>query len=328
MHTIAVVIPCHNEALTIGAVVEGFRKSLPEASIHVFDNSSSDGTADVARAAGAQVHLVPTRGKGEAVRAMFRDVEASVFVMVDGDLTYPAERARDLIQPIIEGRADMVVATRLRQSDTSGFRRFHLLGNRIVLMCINALFDARLSDVLSGYRAFSRRFVKTMPVLSRGFEIETEMTLHALEHRVPVIEMPIAYGARPPGSESKLHTFRDGYRVLATIVRLYKDYRPLQFFGIPGVALLLIGIAIGFIVVREFLELGHVVGVARAVFAVFSCLFGIVAIATALVLETVNRRAGEIYVLIADHLITRNAPPTAPADPDATRDRAPRDRAS
>lgn len=195
-------------------------------------------------------------------------------------------------------------------------------------MCINALFDAQLSDVLSGYRAFSRRFVKTVPVLSRGFEIETEITLHALAHRIPVIEMPIAYGARPPGSESKLHTFRDGYRVLATILRLYKDYRPLQFFGIPGAALLLIGITIGFIVTREFLELGQVVGVARAVFAVFSCLFGIVAIATALVLETVNRRAGEIYVLVADHLITRNAPPTGPADSDAPRDRAPRDRAS
>jgi glycosyltransferase involved in cell wall biosynthesis len=325
MHTIAVVIPCHNEAPTIGAVVEGFRKSLPEASIHVFDNDSSDGTADVARAAGARVHWVPTRGKGETVRAMFRDVDASVFVMVDGDLTYPAERARDLIRPIVEGRADMVVATRLQQGDTSGFRPFHVLGNRIVLTCINALFHAQLSDVLSGYRAFSRRFVKTVPVLSRGFEIETEITLHALEHRVPVIEMPIAYGARPPGSESKLHTFRDGYRVLATILRLYKDYRPLQFFGIPGAALLLIGIAVGFIVVREFLELGQVVGVARAVFAVFSCLFGMVAMATALVLETVNRRAGELYVLVADHLITRNPLPTAPADPDAPRARAPRD---
>src|SRR5262245_5862435 len=328
MPTIAVVIPCHNEALTIHAVVAGFRKSLPEASVHVFDNGSSDGTADVARAAGAQVHLVPTRGKGEAVRAMFRDVDASIFVMVDGDLTYPAERARDLIQPIIQGRADMVVATRLQQSDTSGFPPFHRLGNRIVLMCINALFDARLSDVLSGYRAFSRRFVKTVPILSRGFEIETEITLHALEHRIPVIEMPIVYSARPPGSESKLRTFRDGYRVLATILRLYKDYRPLQFFGIPGAALLLIGMTIGLVVIREFLELGQVVGVARAVFAVFSCLFGIVAIATALVLETVNRRAGEIYVLVTDHLITRNTPPTAPPGPDETSDRASRDRAS
>jgi glycosyltransferase involved in cell wall biosynthesis len=326
MHTIAVVIPCHNEALTIGAVVEGFRKSLPEASIHVFDNGSSDGTADVARAAGAEVHLVPTRGKGEAVRAMFRDVDASVLVMVDGDLTYPAERARDLIQPIIEGRADMVVATRLQQGDTSAFRPFHALGNRIVLMCINALFDAQLSDVLSGYRAFSRRFVKTVPVLSRGFEIETEITLHALEQRIPMLEVSVAYGARPRGSESKLNTFRDGYRVLATIVRLYKDYRPLRFFGLPGAVLLLIGVAIGIIVIREFLELGQVVGVARAVFAVFSCLIGMVAIATALILETVNRRTREIYVLVADHLLSRSAPTTMQADAHARSDRTSRDR--
>lgn len=305
MPAIAVVIPCHNEALTIGAVIEGFRRNLPEASIHVFDNSSSDTTADIARAAGAVVHPVPTRGKGEVVRAMFRDVDAEVFVMVDGDQTYPAERARDLIQPILEGRADMVVATRLQQHNAAGFRPFHVLGNRMVLRLINALFDVQLSDVLSGYRAFSRRFVKTMPVLSRGFEIESEITLHALEYRVPVLEIPIAYGARPHGSESKLQTFRDGWRVVMTIVRLYKDYRPLRFFAIPGAVLLAVGLAIGVVVINEFLELGRVAGVARAVLAVFSCLLGMLAIATALVLETVNRRAREIYLLVADQVISR-----------------------
>src|SRR5262245_30574526 len=305
MPAIAVVIPCYNEALTIGAVIAGFRKSLPEASIHVFDNSSSDKTADIARAAGAVVHPVPTRGKGEVVRAMFRDVDAEVFVMVDGDQTYPAERARDLIQPVIEGRADMVVATRLQQHDPAGFRPFHVLGNRLVLRLINALFDVQFSDVLSGYRAFSRRFVKTMPVLSRGFEIESEITLHALEYRVPVLEIPIAYGARPQGSESKLQTFRDGCRVVATIVRLYKDYRQLRFFGLPGLVLLLLGLGIGVVVVHEFLELGRVAGVARAVLAVFSCLVGMLAIATALVLETLNRRARELYLLVADHVISR-----------------------
>lgn len=305
MPAIAVVIPCHNEALTIGAVIAGFRRHLPEASIHVFDNSSSDKTADIARAAGAVVHPVPTRGKGEVVRAMFRDVDAEVFVMVDGDQTYPAERARELIQPVIEGRADMVVATRLQEHDPAGFRPFHVLGNRLVLRLINALFDVQFSDVLSGYRAFSRRFVKTMPVLSRGFEIESEITLHALEYRVPVLEMPIAYGARPHGSESKLQTFRDGCRVIATIFRLYKDYRPLRFFGLPGLVLLALGLAIGVVVVHEFLELGRVAGVARAVLAVFSCLVGMLAIATALVLETVNRRAREIYLLVADQVISR-----------------------
>lgn len=303
---ITVVIPCYNEALTIGAVVEGFRKSLPEASIYVFDNSSSDATAAIARAAGAVVYPVPTRGKGEVVRAMFRDVDADVFLMVDGDQTYPPERARDLIQPVIEGRADMVVATRLQERNTAGFRPLHVLGNRMVLKLINTLFDVQLTDVLSGYRAFSRRFVKTMPVLSRGFEIESEITLHALEHRVPVLEMPIAYGARPHGSESKLQTFRDGCRVVLTIVRLFKDYRPLRFFGLPGAVLLAVGLAVGIVVIQEFLELGRVQGVARAVFAVFSCLVGMLAIATALVLETVNRRAREIYLLVADHVISRD----------------------
>lgn len=305
MPTVAIVIPCYNEALTIGAVVEGFRRSLPEASIYVFDNSSSDRTAEIARAAGATVRPVPTRGKGEVVRAMFRDVDADVFIMVDGDQTYPPERARDLIQPVLEGRADMVVATRLEQHNSAGFRPFHVLGNTMVLRLINALFDVQLSDVLSGYRAFSRRFVKTMPVLSRGFEIESEITLHALEHRIPVLEIPIAYGVRPQGSESKLQTVRDGLRVVATIIRLYKDYRPLRFFGLPGAVLLIVGIAIGFVVVDEFLELGKVVGVARAVFAVFSCLVGMLAIATALVLETVNRRARELYLLVADQVISR-----------------------
>lgn len=305
MPTVAIVIPCYNEALTIGAVVEGFRKNLPEAAIYVFDNSSSDKTAEIARAAGATVRAVPTRGKGEVVRAMFRDVDADVFIMVDGDQTYPPERARDLIQPILEGRADMVVATRLEQDNSAGFRPFHVLGNAMVLKTINGLFDAQFSDVLSGYRAFSRRFVKTMPVLSRGFEIESEITLHALEYRVPVLEIPIAYSARPHGSESKLHTLRDGYRVLMTIFRLYKDYRPLRFFGLPGTVLLVGGIAIGMVVIHEFLELGQVVGVARAVFAVFSCLVGMLGIATALVLETLNRRAREIYLLVADHVISR-----------------------
>jgi hypothetical protein len=213
---------------------------------------------------------------------------------------------RDLIQPIIEGSADMVVATRLEKHNPAGFRPFHVLGNRMVLKLINSLFDVQFSDVLSGYRAFSRRFVKTMPVLSRGFEIESEITLHALEHRVPVLEIPIAYGARPHGSESKLQTFRDGCRVIGTIIRLYKDYRPLRFFGWPGLILLGIGVAIGIVVIHEFLELGRVAGVARAVLAVLSCLLGMLAIATALVLETVNRRAREIYLLVADHVISRD----------------------
>jgi glycosyltransferase involved in cell wall biosynthesis len=307
MNSVAVIVPCHNEALTIAAVVRAFKASLPEAEVHVFDNDSSDGTAAAARSAGAIVHSVPVRGKGEVVRAMFRDVDADIYLMVDGDGTYPAERARELLQPIVGGRAEMVVATRLDDHSRGGFRPLHVAGNRMILRTINAFFDVKFTDVLSGYRAFSRRFVKTMPVLSRGFEIETEITLHAAEYRVPVVEMPMQYRARPAGSTSKLRTFRDGLQVLLTIVRLHKDYRPLAFFAVPGFLLLLAGVGAGLLVVREFLELGRVVGIARSVFSVFACILGISAIATALILETVNRRAREIYHLIADHVISSSA---------------------
>lgn len=307
MPRIAVAIPCHNEARTVGAVIAAFRECLPEASIHVLDNSSSDDTARIAREAGATVHPVPALGKGEVVRVMFREIDSDILIMVDGDQTYPPERARDLMQPIIDGRAEMVVGTRLGQPGAGSFRPWHVFGNKLVIRAINALFQARLSDALSGYRAFSRRFAKTMPVLSRGFEIETEITLHALEHGIAIVEVPVAYGARPTGSESKLRTFRDGYRVLATILRLYKDYRPLRFFGTAGALLGAAGVAVGVLVVREFLELGQVVGVARAVLSVSACLVGMVAFATGLILETVNRRARELYVLVADQIIAAGA---------------------
>jgi glycosyltransferase involved in cell wall biosynthesis len=305
---IAVVIPCYNEQATIAGVIADFRRELPEAAIHVFDNNSSDGTGDIARAAGATVQLVPTQGKGEVVRAMFRDVDADILVMVDGDATYPASRARELIAPVAAGRADMVVGTRLQQYDSESFRPLHVFGNNLVLHVINAFFGARLTDVMSGYRAFSRRFVKTVPILSRGFEIETEMTLHALEHRFPVVEVGVPYGERPEGSVSKLHTFRDGSRVLATILRLYKDYRPMAFFGLVGLAFLALGTAAGVLVTIEFLESGQVIGVARAIFAVACGIVGVLALATGAILDTVNRRARELYVLLADHVVDRRRP--------------------
>jgi glycosyltransferase involved in cell wall biosynthesis len=321
MNSIAVIIPCYNEAVTIAAVVHAFKASLPEAEVHVFDNDSLDRTAHIARAAGAVVHRVPVRGKGEVVRAMFRDIDADLYVMADGDGTYPAERARDLLEPILSGRAEMVVATRL-EDHAAGFRPLHVAGNRMILRTINAFFNVAFTDVLSGYRAFSRRFVKTMPVLSRGFEIETEITLHAAEYRVPVVEIPMHYRARPAGSVSKLRTFRDGLKVLLTIVRLHKDCRPLAFFAVPGFILFFAGVAVGLVVVQEFLELGRVVGVARSVFAVFACIFGISAIATALILETVNRRARELYHLIADHVVPGRAREVEPARYGALRGRS------
>ncbi len=300
---IAVAIPCYNEAITVAKVVEDFRRALPEATIHVFDNNSTDGTGEAAARAGAIVHFVSARGKGEAVRAIFRELDADVIVMADGDSTYEAGRVRELIAPVIAREAEMTVATRLRQAGPENFRTFHVFGNRLVLRAINTLFGTNLSDVLSGYRAFSRRFVKTMPVLSRGFEVETEITLHALEHRQPIVEVPLPYGARPEGSASKLNTLQDGRRVLTTLFQLYKDYRPLMFFGIPGAVLLAAGIFAGVLVVGEFIDAGKVAGIARAVFAVSCCLLGTVALATGLILDTVNRRARELYVMLADHVV-------------------------
>lgn len=302
---VAILIPCYNEAATIAQVVADCRRGIPEAEIHVFDNNSSDGSDALALAAGARVHRVPTQGKGEVVRAMFREVDADLFVMVDGDATYPAERMRELMAPVIEQRADMVVGTRMQHHGSESFRPLHVIGNNLVLHVINAFFGARLTDAMSGFRAFSRRFVKTMPVLSHGFEIETEMTLHALEHRLPVVEIAVPYGERPPGSASKLHTFRDGFRVLGTIFRLYKDYRPMAFFGLLGLAFLAIGAAAGVLVTIEFLEMGQVIGVARAVFAVACGIVGVLSLGTGAILDTVNRRAREIYVLLADQVVDK-----------------------
>jgi glycosyltransferase involved in cell wall biosynthesis len=306
---IAVAIPCFNEAVTIAKVVDDFRRALPGAAIHVFDNNSSDGSGEIAAQAGAVVHFVPGPGKGEVVRAIFRDIGADVLVMVDGDDTYAAGEVHQLIAPVMSGKAEMVVGTRLGEAGPASFRPMHVFGNRLVLRCINTLFGTRLSDVLSGYRAFSRRFAKTMPVLSRGFEIETEITLHALEHRQHIVEVPLPYQARPSGSASKLSTLHDGQRVLTTLFRLYKDYRPLMFFGLPGVALLAAGILAGSLVIGEFVDTGRVAGIARAVFAVSCVLVGMVALATGLILDTVNRRARELYVMLADHVVDRRRSP-------------------
>jgi hypothetical protein len=205
---------------------------------------------------------------------------------------------------VLDGRADMVVGTRLQQHADQSFRPLHVFGNQLVLNSINTLFAARLSDVLSGYRAFSWRFMKTTPVLSRGFEIETEMTLHALDHQLPVVEVPVPYGVRPEGSESKLHTFRDGYRVLKMILWLFKDYRPLLFFGAVGLVMLMASIFIGFFIIDEWLRLGRAAP-ARAILAVALGLIGVLSIATGLTLDTVNRRTRELMVLITDQLVER-----------------------
>ena len=304
MTKIAILIPCYNEAITIGKVVNDFRREIPEAEIHVFDNNSNDNTSDVALEAGAIVHLVKIQGKGSVVRQMFRAVDADIGVMVDGDDTYPANRVRAIIEPVLNGSAEMTVGTRLQEHEDASFRPLHVFGNQLVLRSINSLFGAKLNDVLSGYRAFSKRFMNTTPILSRGFEIETELTLHALENQLPLVEVPVAYGVRPEGSESKLHTFRDGYRVLKNILRMYKDYRPLMFFSLIGSVLLAGSLFIGAIIINEWLT-NQSVAPARAVLATGMGLVGIFSVATGLILDTVNRRSRELMVLITDQLIEK-----------------------
>lgn len=303
MPDIAIIIPCHNEAVTIAKVVADFRRELPDAQIHVFDNCSTDDTASIARGAGAEVHFVPVKGKGSVVRQMFVEVEADVLVMVDGDDTYPSDRVHDLVQPVLANRAAMVVGTRLSRHASNSFRRFHVFGNHLVLSTINFLFKAKLTDTLSGYRAFSREFALTTPILSRGFEVETEITLHALEYNLPVIEIEVPYGERPAGSTSKLNTFRDGARVIASILRLYKDYRPLAFFGILGMLAVLLGIVAGVAVVEDWRRHGNVIGVSRAVFAALALISGSLSLLTGAVLDTVNRRSREVMVLTAGHIV-------------------------
>ncbi|TAA09939.1 glycosyltransferase [Pseudoxanthomonas winnipegensis] len=305
---VAVLIPCFNEATTIAKVVGDFRAALPQAEVWVFDNASTDDTAQVARAAGAQVRRVPAKGKGNVVRAMFRDVEADAYLMVDGDDTYPAGAAAALLEEVRQGRADMVVGTRLEDFQHASFRRFHGIGNQLVRRCVAMLFGSPVRDVLSGYRAFSRRFVKSMPVLSHGFEIETEMTVFALSNGFVLAERPIAYGVRPDGSQSKLSTYRDGVRVLRTLLFLFKDMRPLLFFGGVAALMVLAGLGFGSVVIAEFSRTGLVTHPSTAVLAVALTLVGIVSLATGLILDTVNRRANEIQRLITDQLVGQRSP--------------------
>ena len=239
---IAVLIPCYNEVTTIAKVVTDFRTALPEADIYVYDNNSTDGTAEAARQAGAIVRREPVQGKGNVIRRMFREVEADCYLMADGDDTYPAEQAAELTRPVIEEQVDMVIGDRLSSTYFEQNKRpFHNGGNRIVRWLIRRFWHTDIHDIMTGYRAFSRPFVKNFPVMSGNFEIETEMTIHALDRRFLIREIPVAYRDRPQGSVSKLNTISDGISVLKTIMTLYKEYRPLRFFGWMAALLTLVG---------------------------------------------------------------------------------------
>lgn len=259
MPKVAVLIPCFNESRTVQKVVHDYQKALPEATVYVYDNNSTDNTGELARQAGAVVRPERRQGKGNVIRTMFRDIEADCYLMVDGDDTYPADNARKMVDAVLEGGADMVIGDRLSSTYfTENKRAFHNSGNRVVRFLINRLFHSQIRDIMTGCRAFSRRFVKTFPVLSKGFEIETEMTIHALDKNFLLEEFPVTYRDRPQGSVSKLNTFRDGLRVLRTISTLYRNYRPLAFFSTVSAVLLLAALLLFLPVFIEFCQTGLV----------------------------------------------------------------------
>ena len=285
--SVAVLVPCFNEAPTIGKVVRDFQRAIPGAAVYVFDNNSRDATVETALAAGAVVRHVSQQGKGQVVRRLFADVEADVYVLVDGDDTYAAASAPEMIARLTHQQLDMVVGSRVDEQ-RAAYRTGHRLGNRLFTGFVAWLFGRAFTDIFSGYRVFSRRFVKSFPALATGFEIETELTVHALELRMPVEEVPTPYGARPEGSESKLHTYRDGARILLSIVRLFQRERPFQFFGAASVALAAAAIAIALPLLATYLETGLVPRFPTAILASGMMLLAALSAACGFILDTVT----------------------------------------
>jgi glycosyltransferase involved in cell wall biosynthesis len=295
-HRVAVLVPCFNEEAAVARVVADFRAALPEAVVYVYDNNSTDRTAAVAREAGAVVRRESHQGKGNVVRRMFSDVEADIYVLVDGDATYDAPSAGGLIALMLQERFDMVVAARVHQ-DEAAYRRGHLVGNRLLSGFVASVFKARITDVLSGYRVFSRRFVKSFPVLSRGFEIETELTVHALELELAIAEVPAPYFARPQGSQSKLSTWSDGTRILLSIVNLYRTERPLAFFIGLGTAFAIASLGFALPVFVTYLEQGIVPRLPTAVLSTGLMLLAFLFVIAGLILDTVSKGRREMKLL-------------------------------
>lgn len=303
---IAVLVPCYNEAPTIAQVVREFRTVLPTAEIYVYDNNSSDGSADRAASAGAVVRRERRQGKGHVVRRMFADVDADSYVMVDGDGTYDPAAAMAAVVELIDNRLDFINIAR-RSTTADAYRPGRQLGNALLTRLVAALFGREFTDMLSGYKLFSRRFVKSFPALSKGFEIETELTIHALELTMPVSEREAAYGRRSPGSMSKLNTFRDGIRVLHTIVRLVQHERPLAFYGLIGVALIALAIASGIPLLETYAQTGLVPRLPTAILAVGLVLVGVQSITAGIILDTVTRSRRE-----AKRIAYLQIPPVSP----------------
>lgn len=294
---VAVLVPCYNEELAIGRVVLDFKAALPGAEVYVYDNNSSDRTSAVAAAHGAIVRREERQGKGNVVRRMFADIEADVYVLVDGDATYHAASAKQMVEMLIGQNLDMVVGARQHTTEDA-YRRGHQFGNAMLTGVVAGLFGKSFSDILSGYRAFSRRFVKSFPALSQGFEIETELTVHALGLRLPTAEVQTPYGARPPGSVSKLSTYRDGFRILRVIIGLYRHEQPSNFFGIAGAVCAALSIAFGLPIVLEWLQTGLVPRLPTAVLSASLMILGALLVTIGLVLQTVTLGRREVKRLV------------------------------
>ena len=296
MDKIAVLIPCYNESKTIAKVVTDYKRELPEATVYVYDNNSTDKTDEIAKSAGAVVRYEHMQGKGNVIRRMFREIEAECYIMADGDDTYPAEFARELVNKILADGADMAVGDRLSSTYfTENKRPFHNFGNTLVRKAINTLFKSNIKDVMTGYRAFSYRFVKTFPVLCKGFEIETEMTIHAVDKNMHVENVVTTYRDRPEGSESKLNTYSDGLKVLKTIVKLYKNYKPLQFFTIISTVLVILA-AIFFIpVLVHFVKFGNVPDFPTLIVCGFAVLAAINSFFAGMILSTIKQKSKQDF---------------------------------
>lgn len=295
---IAVLIPCYNESQTISKVIKDYKKVLPEADIYVYDNNSTDKTDEIAEKAGAIVRYEYRQGKGNVIRTMFREIDADCYLMIDGDDTYPAENAKEMCELVLNGRADMVIGDRLSSTYfVENKRLFHNFGNKIVRFLINFLFKNKVKDIMTGYRAFSKEFVKGFPVLSKGFEIETEMTIHAVDKNFKLVEVPVDYRDRPAGSVSKLNTYSDGFKVLKMIATLFKEYKPFYFFGLFALIFLILAFIFGTPIVIEYFKTGLVPRfptlIVASIFLVLSILLWI----TGIILEVIVKKHKQLYEL-------------------------------
>ena len=299
MSKIAVLIPCYNESKTIEKVVRDYKEILPEADIFVYDNNSSDGTDELARKAGAIVRYEHRQGKGNVIRSMFHQIDADCYLMIDGDDTYPAENARQMCELVLNDGVDMVIGDRLSSTYFQENKRpFHNVGNMMVRALINKLFHSNVRDIMTGYRAFSRDFVKTFPVLSKGFEIETEMTIHALDKNMMLKEVPVTYRDRPAGSESKLNTYSDGLKVILTIFKLFRDYKPLLFFSVTAMLLMGVAVVLFVPVFIEYLETGLVPRFPTLIVSAFIVLLAMLMWVCGLILEVVVKKHRQMFELL------------------------------